>query len=204
MLLTIFSRLLARLIPLVLALCVVIPAMGKRPPESSAAWEQFGFAYCTLPCFVGITPGVTPFAGISQRLMQYIPSIDPRMINSGSAINFWARMPTQQFAGLMRYNAGLVGEMRFNVLLPVQAVLGELGTPDCILPNANGEPDRLTVIFWERDKVSIGAVLSPDERTINLSANTMALWLRIASPGDCSLRGAQPWRGFAPLWDYTG
>jgi hypothetical protein len=126
------------------------------------------------------------------------------MIASGSSINFWARMPTQQFAGLMRYDRGLVGEMRFNVLLPVEAVMAELGTPDCILPNADGEPDHLTVIFWERDLVSIGAVLSPDKHTVNLSANTMALWLRAATPGDCSLRGALPWRGFAPLWDYRG
>jgi hypothetical protein len=202
MLLTVFSRLLTRLIPLIGLLCAVVPVMGAREPSYDQSWEQFGFAYCDLPCFVGITPGVTSFDQVARLLARHIPVLDPRMIASGSSINFWARMPTEQLAGLMRYDRGLVGEMRFNVVLPVQAVISELGTPDCILPNVYGEPDRLTVIFWERGQVSIGAVLSPAEHTVSLSADTMALWLRVTVPGDCSLRGAQPWRGFAPLWDY--
>lgn len=202
--LMLFSRLFLRLLPLVAALCAVIPVTGGRPLHPDDAWEQFGFGYCDLPCYAGITPGVTPFESAAPLLLRHIPLLDPRITASGSALNFWARMPGQQLAGLIRYDRGMVGEMRFNVLLPVAAVIEQLGTPDCILPNANGEPDHFTVIFWEREQVSIGAVLSPAQHTIDLSADMLALWLRAATPGDCSLNWALPWRGFAPLWEYTG
>ncbi len=205
MLTTIFSRLTLRLLPACLLLCAVVPVFGARQLPRSEAWEQFGFDYCKLPCFAGITPGVTPFNGIAQLLLWHIPVIDPSLIASGSAINFWARLPTQQLGGLMRYERGTVGEMRFNGSLPVGEMVAELGSPDCILPNTQGDPDRLTVIFWERSGVSIGALIAPDQRTINLNADALALWLRAIAPGDdCSLWGALPWRGFAPLWRYTG
>ncbi|MFN8448196.1 MAG: hypothetical protein U0521_06310 [Anaerolineae bacterium] len=204
MLLNLLSRILTRLLPMCLVLCIVVPGLAARPVIPGAAWDGFGFNVCKLPCFAGITPGVTPFDDIYRLLVSNVPLLDRRMIASGSALNFWARLPSQQFGGLIRYDARLVGEMRFNVILPVASVLEELGTPDCILPNTQGDPARMTVIFWERGNVSIGAVLSPNWHTIDLNADSLALWLRVATPGDCSLRGALPWQGFAPLWAYSG
>lgn len=203
MLLNILSRLLLRLLPLLLALCVAVPVFGGRQIETGQGWADFGFDGCALPCYAGITPGVTPFDEIYPLLIDNVPMLDRRMIASGSALNFWAWTPSQRLSGLIRYDRGLVGEMRLNAIVPVAAVMTELGAPDCILPNTRGEPERMTVIFWERGQVSIGAVLEPSQHRINLNGDTLALWLHTAVPGDCSLRGALPWQGFAPLWTYT-
>lgn len=202
MLLIALFRLLARLLPLILALCVVVPVFSGRH-DSAAEWQAFGFGACALPCYAGITPGVTPFDAIQPLLMENVPRLDRRMIGSGSALNFWATIPSQQLSGLIRYESGLVGEIQLNVVLPLTALITELGTPDCILLSASGEPGHNTVIFWERGVVSIGAVLERNQRRININGDARALWLRIAVPGDCSLRGALPWQGFAPLWTYA-
>ncbi|MCC6801575.1 MAG: hypothetical protein IT319_01725 [Anaerolineae bacterium] len=203
MLLIALFRLLARLLPLILALCAVMPVFSGRRVDVSSAWQAFGFGACILPCYAGITPGVTPFDGIYPLLVENVPQLDRHMIASGSALNFWATIPSQRLTGLIRYERGLVGEIRLNAVLPLAAVITELGTPDCILLSTGGEPERSTVIFWERGEVSIAAVLERNQSLININGDARALWLRIAVPGDCSLRGALPWRGFAPLWTYS-
>ena len=203
MLLGVCLRLFVRVLPLCVLLCAAVALFGSRQPAEDDSWQRFGFTYCDLPCFAGITPGKTPFDSVSRLLIRHVQTVDPRMIASGASINFWARTKSQQFGGLVRYDQGLVGEMRFNVTLPLAQVITELGTPDCILPDSGGESDQATVIFWEREQVSIAAVLSPDPRAVNLNADTLALWLNAVQANDCSRSGAVPWRGFAPLWDYV-
>jgi hypothetical protein len=202
MLLKIMLRLFAFLLIACVLICGALTAFAGRQPDPDESWQHFGFATCALPCFAGITPGQTPFQSVQQLLIRHVQSVDPRMIASGASINFWARSKSQQFGGLVRYNEGRVGEMRFNVVLPLAEIITELGTPDCLLPNTSTDPDRVTVIFWEREQVSIAAVLAPDPRAINLNANTLALWLNPVQANDCSRSGAVSWRGFAPMWDY--
>ena len=103
----------------------------------------------------------------------------------------------------MRYDQGLVGEIHLNATLPIAQVIEQLGTPDCILPDRSSAAKDETVIFWVRGHISVEAVLSPDAQAVNLSADALALWLSAAATNDCSLRGALPWRGFAPMWAYT-
>ena len=205
MLLKTLSRLLLCLLPLIVLLCAVIPVIAARDLGENTAWRVFGFDYCSLPCFAGITSGKTPFDDASTLLVRNVEAVDPRMINSGTSINFWARDSTQQLGGLVRNDRAQVGELRLMVILPVEEVISELGAPDCILPNTTGSPDRMTIIFWERSGISTAAVLGTDaqNRALNLSANTLAIWLSAMEPNPCALRGAQAWKGFAPLWGYT-
>ena len=203
MLLKIALRLFARLLGGCLLISFALTVFGGRLPNPSELWQHFGFTTCTLPCFAGITPGQTPFDIVPDLLVRHVQSVDPRMIAGGASINFWAQWKSQQLGGLVRYADGVVGEMRFNVVLPLAEIITELGTPDCLLPNTSSEANPVTVIFWERKQVSIAAVLSPDPRGINLNANTFALWLNAVQANDCSRIGAVPWHGFAPLWDYA-
>ena len=203
MLLSICVRLFVRVLPLCALICTAVGVFGTRQPADDDSWQRFGFAYCDLPCFAGITPGQTAFDSVSHLLMRHVETVDPRMIASGASINFWARTKSQQLGGLVRYNQGRVGEMRFNVTLPLAQVITELGTPDCILPDTSSASDRGTVIFWEREQVSIAAVLGTDPRAVNLNADTLALWMNAVQANDCSRSGAVPWRGFAPLWNYA-
>lgn len=203
MLLTFSARLVVRLLVLSVALCAVLPVFGARLPIENQAWHSFGFDVCQLPCFAGITPGRSGFGSSGATLVREVPAIDPRMISTGTSLSFWARLPDQQLAGIVRYElGGGVGEIRLNVKLPLEQVITQLGTPDCLLANTSREPGIPTRIFWERGIVSIAAVLSTKPDAMHPSANVFALWLRAVSPSDCALRGALPWRGFAPLWVY--
>jgi hypothetical protein len=206
MLLKLLSRLLLCLLPLIVLLCAVIPVIAARQPTENTAWRSFGFDYCQLPCFAGITSGETPFDSAAPLLIRNVEAVDPRMINSGTSINFWGRDSSQQLSGLVRNDRASVGELRLIVVLPVEEVIAQLGAPDCILPNLDGDPNRLTIICWERGGMATAAVLGLDDkrRAVNLSANTLAIWLSAMEPNPCSLRGALPWKGFAPMWGYAG
>jgi hypothetical protein len=199
-------KLVARLAVIVLTLCLLLCgallAFGARQPAEDEAWTRFGFLTCELPCFAGITPGSTDFGETSALLTEHIPALDPRIISSGSSVNFFARVPTQLLGGVVRYQSGgQVGEIRINAILPIERLMAQLGTPDCILVDT-ASTDRSAVIFWERGAISIAAVLDANLNAVRVNTSTFALWLRIATPPDCALRGARAWRGFAPLWAY--
>jgi hypothetical protein len=203
MLLMLVSRLIVRLLAVILLICTAAATLGGRALSSDESWLHFGFDFCALPCFAGITPGQTPFNNAPGLIMHHIQSVDPRTIMGGASINFWAQSKTQLLSGLIRYDNGVVGEMHFSVILPLAELIAELGTPDCVLPNTDNAPARVPVIFWERDQVSIAAVLDSDPEALRLSANTNAIWLNAIQVNDCSRSGAVRWRGFAPLWDYA-
>jgi len=202
MLLKTFFRLLLWMLPLVVLLCTAVPALGGRQPAADEAWDQFGFSYCDLPCFAGVIPGQTSERDAPNLLYRHVPAIDYRTFATGIGYNFWGSIPDQRLAGLVRFNPTQVVEIRLNALIPVERIVDQLGTPDCIVPNTTGDPQRVTVVFWTRSQVSIGAVLGADRQALNLNANTLALWLRAGEPDDCFLRGALPWHGFAPAWNY--
>lgn len=188
----------------ILVVCVVcsitVVVWANRIPSSDIAWSRFGFETCALPCYAGISPGETPFRGTGTLLINHVPALDPRVISSGTSLNFFARLPSQQLAGLVRYQTGgQVGEIRLNAVLPLDQVLMQLGAPDCILA---ATVDRAPIIFWVRGEVSVAAVLSLDANPYKPGASVFSLWLRVAVPSDCTLRGARSWQGFAPLWVY--
>src|SRR5436190_19729403 len=100
MLLTsLFSRLLLRLLPLIILLCAAIPALGGRSLPADDAWQNFGFSICDLPCYVGITAGRTPFSDTPDLLRRSIPLIGNRMFYGGTAVTFWASLPMTQLSG---------------------------------------------------------------------------------------------------------
>lgn len=200
-------KLVARLAVIVLTLCLLLCGalltFGARQPAEDDAWTRFGFLTCELPCFAGITPGVTDFDETSALLTEHVSALDPRIIASGSSVNFFARVPSQLLSGIVRYQSGgQVGEIRINAVLPVERLMAQLGTPDCILVDT-ASTDRSAVIFWERGAISIAAVLDANLSALRLNGGAFALWLRAAvTPPDCVLRGARAWQGFAPLWVY--
>ncbi len=200
MLLSVLLRLLLRLLPLLALLCAVIPAVGGYPAAQDEAWQRFGFTACDLPCFAGITPGRTPFDTVSTLLVRHVPAVDPRMIAGGMSINFYARAQGQQFGGVARYDQGRVGELRLNISVPVAPLIDQLGAPACVLSSADAE--ARIVIFWKQGAITAAAVLGSAQAALDLRGNVLALWLSAGGPDPCALRGAVPWRGFAPLWAY--
>jgi len=200
MLLTsLFSHLMFRLLLLIVLLCTAIPALGGRSLAENDAWQHFGFTVCDLPCFVGITPGRTPFIELPDLLHRSIPLIENHMFYNITAINFWASLPLAQLSGWARNDQGVVSEMHLTSPLPFDYLLTHLNTPDCVLPGS----DRPTVVYWIRSAVSIGAVLGVGEDDFSPNSRVSALWLRNSTPNDCEKSGAQAWHGFAIMSDYA-
>ena len=203
MLLTLLLRLTLRLLPFCLLLCAALPILGGRSSASAAqdgAWERLGFTICDLPCFVGITPGKTSFRQSPVLLFRNLPAIDPRIFNSGTAINFWA--DSRRLYGALRDAGDAVGEVRLTLSLPLGQLLPALGAPDCIIVSTLDSPQRRIVVFWVRNHISTGAVLDADNRIIADQTRVLALWMRSVNPDDCSRSDAVAWHGFAPLWAY--
>lgn len=201
MALILLTRFLPRVFAFWLLCCTALLALGARQPANDDAWVSFGFLTCPLPCYAGITPGETAFNDTAALLTRHVPALDPRTIASGTSLNFFARVPSQQLGGLVRYQrGGQVGEVRLNAVLPIERLFAQMGAPDCILTAAGAE--NSTIIFWERGAISVAAVLGTDQDALRMGASSFALWLRVAAPPDCALRGARAWHGFAPLWVY--
>ena len=200
MLLTsLFTRLTVRLLPLVVLLCAALPAFGGRPLSEDAGWRDFGFTACNLPCYVGITAGRTPFNEMPDLLRRSIPLIGDRMFNAFTTLNFWASLPHTQISGWARNNGGVVAEIRLVSPLPLDHLLIQLGTPDCVLPGTQ----RPTIIVWVRKMISIGVVLGIGEKDFSPANRVSAIWLRSTNPDDCSTSGAKAWHGFATVADYV-
>lgn len=201
MLLMLFSRLSLRLLPLIAALCAVMPTAGGRSLPANEVWDDFGFTRCDLPCFAGITPGQTPFQQSTSLLRQNIPLIQNRMFNTGTVVHFWASTPDDELAGFARQISGVVDEIYLTLPLPLDHLIATLGMPDCIIPVSNATSRRVT-IFWTRRQISIGAVLQGDNRTFDLNTRVPALWMHPANPSECEQSSAVRWRGFTPLRNY--
>lgn len=203
------ARLVFRLFAVCVALCTALQLLGARTERIPDDWEALGFSACQLPCFAGITPAETSFRDVSTLLMRHIPALDPRLMHSGSAINFQAVFRgTQngplQLNGLVRYDRGTaVSEVRVSTILPLELVFAQLGAPDCILPGGALSTQQSMVIFWERGAISVAAVLGRGQERVRLNGDAYALWLRAVNPPDCAMRGSLRWRGFAPVWAYN-
>lgn len=199
MLLTAFLRFTLLLLLLCTLLCALVPVFGGRSLSENEAWQSFGFTVCDLPCFVGITPGKTPFDIMPDLLHRSIPLIGNRMFYAYTAINFWASLPHTELSGWARNNQGVVGELRLTAPLALDHLIAQLGTPDCVLAGAQ----RATVLFWLRKTVSIGAVLEVDQADFNPNSPISALSLRSSETDACATSGALAWHGFAFIADYA-
>ncbi len=203
MLLVFLLRFASRLLPLIAALCALVPVLGGREPASDAAWEQLGFGVCELPCFAGITPGQTVFYQVPDLLRRSIPVIGNHMFDSSVTVDFWVTLPDYQLAGVVNAQRSDVGGINLTAWLPFDQLIARLGMPDCVLVSTTNHVRYTTVVFWVREQVSIGALLGVNQRAITPDMRVRAVWLRAVDPDDCALPGAIPWQGFAAVWGYT-
>jgi hypothetical protein len=200
MLLSLCVRLLIRLAVPCLILCAALPAFGGRPLAPDEAWEALGFGVCDLPCFAGVVPGRTGFQVAPETLRMQVPLIGRRMFYNNAVLNFWASSQNYELAGWAGYDRGTVGELRLTVPLPLDYLIDQLGTPDCVMPRI--PPTERSGVYWVREGVSIVALLSLGQHNFNLHTRSTGLWLRAFRPDDCGESGAVAWRGFTPTAEY--
>jgi hypothetical protein len=200
MLLTVFARLVLRLLLLSALLCAALPALGGRPLPPDEAWDSLGFTVCALPCYAGVVPGKIAYRAAPDELLRQLPLIGRRMFFNNAILNFWASSDHYDLAGWAGSDRGTVGELRLTLPLRIDRLLDQLGTPDCVMTRIR--PTERTGIYWVREDISIVALLSLNEHNFNVNSRVTGLWLRAFRADDCGDVAAVRWHGFTSTAEY--
>jgi hypothetical protein len=193
--------LLIPLLIIMLILCSAVPALGKRATVDDPAWHAFGFDVCALPCWAGITPGQTSFDKAFDLLVRHVPTLNTRVLMSGTQIIFSAYVP-EYADGFIYYSQGEVGNIRLSVQLPLIQLIERLGTPSCFF-YGEGSYDTLgsLTVYWELDGVLIAGLVTPGDGDVQPTTSIDAVAFNPDEPA-CNHEETLPWLGFAPRWRY--
>ena len=196
------SRLVLRfavlILPLLFILSVLV-SLVRTPPEDSGA-GAIGFAACKLPCWAGITPGLTPFAEANELLGQHLPEYQIPTFLTTSTLTFQTIAAEPMISGSLFYDGTRVGEIHLDVRLPASYLLDRLGTPDCVWV-VRGSVPLIVRVYWERNGLSTGAYFIFD-RDAGWQRDMLTHYLQMSTTLSCDIPGILPWRGFARAWRY--
>ena len=162
-----------------------------------------GFEACDLPCWGGLLPGETPFREAAAVLRQHLAP-DATVASDGVMVVFHTRSAEPYISGVVSYNnAGSVGTIYLNTVVPFVYLLDRLATPDCLWVSQTSDHRALFFVIWKRDGWFIKAFVPADEYG-RLNGHLTAHDVEIgASRSICDGNGASPWLGFAPAWRYV-
>lgn len=189
-------------------------AAGNRYSPEATQWSELGFTHCALPCWVGLTPGETPFdtTQIAYQIVQAFHDPSTQIILSSSQINFSTTVKNQQIIGLIFYTGGdneggVIGDIRLILSLPMWQLIGNLGEPDCVWTEGmmGLQGRRVIGVYWEHGGgISMGALLAVDARGAwHPDTNVESFWVSVTSSA-CDQPESVPWLGFASFQRYEG
>lgn len=186
--------------PLYFILSGLALLIGPRLPPRESELGNLGFEACRLPCWAGITPGLTPFAQANRLMAEYLPNFSVPTFLTTSNLTFQSITSEPAIAGTLYYDEAGVSEIHLDVSLPVWYLLDTLGAPDCVWLSSASGPTVMS-IYWEKNNLSIAALLIFEGRT----AWTLEMpthFLQMTTNLSCGVAGMLPWMGFAPAWRY--
>lgn len=193
-------RCVAWLTPLLFVVSTTASLIGQRLPPLELEIEAVGFAACRLPCWAGITPGVTPFAEASELMAEHLPAFSIPSFLTTSTLSFQTITSEPNLAGALYYDSSRVSEVHLEVALPIGYLLDRLGTPDCVWVS-RGNIQAVMAVYWEAEELSTGAYLIFDDR-MAWKLQMPTRYLQMSTTLTCNTPGIVPWRGFAPAWRY--
>jgi hypothetical protein len=184
------------LVPVLFLISTAAPFTGQR--LAPTALDSLGFAACKLPCWAGITPGLTPFAQADELLVEHLPNVDITLHLLSSALTFQV---DNELSGILFYDGGHVSEIHLEVVMPINYFLETLGTPDCVTASKGPTEVSLSVI-WETSDGFIGAFLLFDGR-MGWNPALVTRSVLMGTVNVCDTPGILSWKGFAPAWHYA-
>ncbi len=187
------------LVPVLFLISTAAPFTGQHLAPPDTALDELGFAACKLPCWAGITPGVTLLTETHTLMTEHLADVDLTLQVADSAMTFQVG---SGFSGLMFYDGSRVSEVHLDAALPMSYLLETLGTPDCISASKGTTQVNLTV-FWEEGARFTGAFLLFDGR-MAWQPETTTRTVLMGAFEVCDTPGILPWNGFAPAWHYAG
>ncbi len=188
------------LAPLLFAISAIVPLIGQRLPPPESGVEAIGFAACSLPCWAGITPGLTPFAEANELMAEHLPAFSIPTFLTTSTLSFQTVTSQPNLAGALYYDRSRVSEVHLDVALPVWYLLDNLGTPDCVWVS-RGNMQAVMAVYWEGQDLSTSAYLLFDGR-MGWKLEMPTRFLQMSTTLTCKTTGIVPWMGFAPAWRY--
>jgi|FLYN01.1.fsa_nt_gi hypothetical protein len=190
----------AWLVPLLFVISAAVPLIGQQAPLRQSPLEDIGFTACRLPCWAGITPGLTPFAEASELLVEHLPDFRIPTFLTSSSLTFQAVSAEPYITGALYYDGSRVSEVHLDVDLPMWYLLDRLGTPDCVWVSRGSAP-AVVSIYWEGRNLSTAAYLVFEGR-LAWTLDMPIRFLQMTTTLNCTTVGMLPWMGFAPAWRY--
>lgn len=189
------------LAPFLFAASVLMSFGGQRLSPRASPLDEPGFAACRLPCWAGITPGLTPFAEANELIAQHLPDYRVPTFLTTSSLSFQTIASEPALSGVLFYDSTRIGEIHLDAGLPVWYLMDTLGKPDCVWVS-EGPSQIMLTLFWESNGRSTGGYFFFDPRS-GWQSNTRTRFLQMSTVLSCDTPGMILWMGFAPAWRYA-
>ena len=204
-----------------LLIYITLFALPKQSFPLSESLVQFGFAACDLPCWAGITPGLTPFADV-PTLYEHNISTPFRRIDSYDISHqlFATSASREYFSGLARTSplrqiqlVERVLEIELETPLPMWYLIATLGDPTCVSIERLTPTMILMRYTWSSPEYAAEAALyvfddfrwGMEQMTIDVQIYVPSFYEAISQgrvQGTCESVSNGHWLGFAPLRRY--
>jgi hypothetical protein len=193
-------RCVIRLALLLFVISAIVPMIGKRLSSLDSGVEEIGFTACELPCWAGITPGLTPFADAGELMAEHLPAFSIPSFLTTSTLSFQTITSEPDLAGALYYDNSRVSEVHLEVALPIGYLFDSLGTPNCVWTSP-GNMQAVMAVYWEDEDLSTAAYLIFDG-SMTWEMEMPTRFLQMSTTLTCDTQGIVPWMGFAPAWRY--
>ncbi len=153
---------------------------------------------CQLPCWAGITPGITPIADVIGLLDAIEITVSPQTFNEG--VFFTLDNPTTILEGsVYGDHRGIVNLIRLSGHIPIPYLFRQLGQPDCALyPN----PSEAITVIWQRERITMFAIVLQNSFGELVPDGNAPLFNTYFNGIECTQPETLPWLGFVPSWRY--
>lgn len=202
------SRLIVRLtlwlLPAGLFLSGAALVTGRQAVPEDVSNLLLSFQICPLPCWGGVTPGITPPEDTAAVLAENLSDFSSRETFNGSVFYFGAQRLADKITGITQFSRGRLRSITLNVVLPLFTLIELAGEPDCIYVWPTGQkPDQTTtfVLYWRMQRVYIRTLVVSDQAgrmKVDAVARNIDFYI---DEGICQDQQVS-WIGFAPAWRY--
>jgi hypothetical protein len=197
-----FKRALMVTLPLCVGLAILIPQAGARSSSDyTSHWLKFGFETCALPCYAGMSPGLTRIADAPTLIEHNVGGLVGLVLPSGSYIDYSALNEDRSLSGFVQSQFGTISHIQLSTTIEFSVLIEQLGVPDCI--SVDWYNPRIRWFVWEQAGSSIVATLSHTNPVRSLGGLMQTDHISIrGSTHLCNSPQTMNWRGFAPAWRY--
>jgi hypothetical protein len=168
--------------------------IGKQQPGAEDVLAHYGFAACELPCWAGITPGVTTSGFIIPLIEKNVPAYEHARFPEWGIVAFQLE---NDMGGNVRFYEAVNQIYLINIEIPLTYLFEHLTLPDCV----SADESAMLMMWMRGENVIISTFLGSPSRILS-GGDASSTGLMIFEAGADFCQTYPDWRGFAPVWFY--